>query len=85
MVDDAAGAEVVRGGAGEAGDQVPAGPSAAEVVERKQLAGQVVRGASVADPVTTSPMFSVTDDSAAVVVSGSKSSVVLYAQVAGGP
>lgn len=39
----------------------------------------------MADPVTTNPMRSVTDDSAAVVVSGSKSSVVLYAHVAGGP
>jgi hypothetical protein len=38
----------------------------------------------VADPVTTNPIRSVTDDSAAVVVSGSKSSVVLYAHVAGG-
>ena len=36
-------------------------------------------------PVTTNPMRSVTDHSAAVVVSGSKSSVVLYAHVAGGP
>ena len=38
---------------------------------------QVKRVCKVAEPVTTKPMGSVTDDRAAVVVSGSKSRSVL--------
>src|SRR3954469_6152683 len=43
VVDNTAGAEVVGRRSGEAGDQIPAGPSVTEVVKRKELACQVVR------------------------------------------
>lgn len=43
VVDHTAGAEVVRGGLGEAGHEIPAGPAPAEVVQRKQLSRQVIR------------------------------------------
>ncbi|GAB3513048.1 hypothetical protein GCM10027575_29300 [Phytohabitans suffuscus] len=50
MRDDAAGAEVVRGGLREAGDHVPTGPPTAEVVEGQQLACEAV------EPVVQKPV-----------------------------
>src|SRR5436305_14732864 len=43
VVDNTVCAEVVGRRSGEAGDQIPAGPPVTEVVERKELACQVVR------------------------------------------
>jgi hypothetical protein len=43
MVDDAVGAEVVGCRSGEAGDQIPARPAAAEVIQRQQLPCQLKR------------------------------------------
>jgi hypothetical protein len=42
MVDDAAGAEVVGRSLGEARHEIPAGPAAAEVIERKELPRQMI-------------------------------------------